>query len=74
MNQEEEVRANLLKEEKKGTIQIIKPETAQIMISMLRTVIDGGTGRAASLGPRGKQRRSDNRIDVAVMADADAAE
>ncbi|HOS38270.1 MAG TPA: PBP1A family penicillin-binding protein [Spirochaetota bacterium] len=49
-NQEEEVRAQLLKEEKNGSLQIIKPETAQVMISMLRSVISEGTGRGASPG------------------------
>lgn len=49
-NREEEIHAQIEKRTKEGTLQIIKPETAQIMISMLRTVIEGGTGGGASLG------------------------
>ncbi|MDR3237262.1 MAG: PBP1A family penicillin-binding protein [Spirochaetia bacterium] len=49
-NQEEEVKKTLQKERQDGKIQIIKPETAQLMISLLKTVIDHGTGRSASIG------------------------
>lgn len=35
---------------KQGTRQIIKPETAQAMISMLQSVMAGGTGGGASIG------------------------
>jgi len=49
-NREEEVKKILADEEKDGTIQIIKPETAQVMISMLQSVINSGTGSGASPG------------------------
>ena len=49
-NPEEEIRASLDEQEKDGRIQVIKPATAQVMISMLRTVVDAGTGKAASFG------------------------
>jgi penicillin-binding protein 1A len=49
-NKEEEVRKRLSEEEEKGTTQIIKPETSQVMISMLQSVITSGTGSAASPG------------------------
>jgi penicillin-binding protein 1A len=49
-NREEEVREILADEEKDGTIQIIKPETAQVMISMMQSVITSGTGGGASPG------------------------
>lgn len=46
-NQEEEVRKQIQKQEDDGTIWILKPATAQIMISMLQSVILEGTARAA---------------------------
>ena len=49
-NREEEVKKILEDEEKDGTIQILKPETAQVMISMMQSVITSGTGGAASPG------------------------
>ena len=49
-NREEEVRGILSGREKDGTIQIIKPETAQVLISMLQSVISAGTGGSASPG------------------------
>lgn len=49
-NREEEVRKILEREEKDGSIQVIKPETAQVLISMLQSVITDGTGRGASPG------------------------
>ncbi len=36
--------------EKKGKLRILRPETAQIMISMLRSVIKNGTARSAGIG------------------------
>ncbi len=49
-NREEEVQKLLAEEEKDGDIQIIKPETAQVLISMLQSVITSGTGGSASPG------------------------
>jgi penicillin-binding protein 1A len=49
-NQEDETRKILEKEAADGTIQIIKPETAQLMISVLRGVVEGGTGGSAACG------------------------
>lgn len=49
-NREKEVEDTLKKNARDGTIQVIKPETAQIMISMLRAVVSAGTGRSASIG------------------------
>ncbi|MCL2025376.1 MAG: PBP1A family penicillin-binding protein [Leptospirales bacterium] len=49
-NQEEDVKRTLLEERKNGTIQIIKPETAQLMINLLRTALEHGTGRSAYIG------------------------
>ena len=49
-NREKDVQDMLEEERKKGTYQIVKPETAQVMISMLRSVISSGTARAASIG------------------------
>lgn len=49
-NPEEDVHRELKKEEDDGTIQIIKPETAQVIISMLETAVSGGTGMSASPG------------------------
>ena len=49
-NQEEEIKHAVLEKKKNGTIQIIKPETAQLMISLLKTAIEHGTGRGAYIG------------------------
>jgi len=47
---ERDVKDKLKLETKNGTIQIIKPDTAQTMISMLSSVIHGGTGSYANPG------------------------
>ena len=49
-NREEEVNRIISEKKKNGTIQIIKPSTAQVMISMLKSVIAGGTGSSAYPG------------------------
>jgi len=49
-NPEEEHIKRMADREKDGSAQILRPETAQIMISMLQSVISMGTGRGASLG------------------------
>ncbi|HDP80604.1 MAG TPA: hypothetical protein ENN21_07165, partial [Spirochaetes bacterium] len=49
-NEEEQIAERLKKAARDGSIQILKPETAQIMISLLQSVISGGTGMGASLG------------------------
>ena len=49
-NNEEEITAIIEKKTSDGTIQIIKPETAQVLISMMQSVISSGTARAASIG------------------------
>jgi penicillin-binding protein 1A len=49
-NREKEVAAILKKKAKDGTLYVIKPETAQLMVSMLRTVMSGGTGARARPG------------------------
>lgn len=49
-NREEDVRKIIEERDKHGVMQIIKPETAQVLISMLQSVISGGTGGAASPG------------------------
>ena len=49
-NREEDVRKILADRERDGSMQIIKPETAQVMISMMQSVISGGTGGSASPG------------------------
>ena len=49
-NPEADTQANIKKEAEIGSIQIIKPETAQIMISMLRSVMTSGTGLSAAMG------------------------
>ncbi|MCP4136114.1 MAG: PBP1A family penicillin-binding protein [bacterium] len=49
-NREAEVKKILKERRKKGTIHIIKPGTAQTIISMLKSVVAGGTGAAASPG------------------------
>jgi penicillin-binding protein 1A len=60
-NEEDDVKKQLVKEEKSGSISIIRPETAQIMISMLRSVIAEGTARHASIGrPVGGKTGSTN--------------
>jgi len=49
-NREEEINKIIEERTKNGTIQIIRPETAQVMISMMKSVISSGTARAASIG------------------------
>jgi penicillin-binding protein 1A len=49
-NIEETIKKKIMEQEEKGTIQIIKPATAQIMISMLKSVISEGTASAAGIG------------------------
>jgi len=49
-NREADVKKLLKEKAKKGVLQIIKPSTAQVMISLLKGVIAGGTGGAASPG------------------------
>ena len=49
-NIEEEVNELMKEKKKNGTIQIIDPQTAQIMTSMLKTIISSGTGLSASIG------------------------
>ncbi|MGV7927821.1 MAG: penicillin-binding protein 1A [Spirochaetota bacterium] len=49
-NNEEEITALIRKREENGTIQVLQPATAQIMISLLQSVISSGTGSAASIG------------------------
>ena len=49
-NDEEKIKETLNKERQDGKIQILRPETAQVMISMLRSVIEHGTGRSADIG------------------------
>lgn len=49
-NREGEIQKILKEKRKKGVLQIIKPSTAQVMISLLKGVIAGGTGSAASPG------------------------
>ncbi len=49
-NREQEISNQLMEEAKKGTLQIIRPETAQVMISLMRSVITSGTAKSASCG------------------------
>jgi penicillin-binding protein 1A len=49
-NKEEAIKAKLSEKRKKGTINVIDPAAAQIMISMLRSVMSSGTGLYASIG------------------------
>ena len=49
-NREQEINSILEEKRKNGTIQIIRPDTAQVLISMMRSVITSGTARAASIG------------------------
>jgi len=68
-NREEEVKEALTKKAKNGTIQIIKPTTAQIMISMLHSVITYGTSRGANPGrpAGGKTGTTNNWKDAWLM-------
>ncbi|MCL2155854.1 MAG: PBP1A family penicillin-binding protein [Leptospirales bacterium] len=49
-NREEEINKIIEERTKNGSIQIIRPDTAQVMISMMKSVISSGTARAASIG------------------------
>jgi len=49
-NREQEINAILAEKSRDGTIQIIRPETAQVMISLMRSVISSGTARHAYPG------------------------
>ncbi len=49
-NREDEVKKILNEKRKKGIIQIINADTAQVMINMLKTVVSAGTGGAARPG------------------------
>ena len=49
-NREKDVALLLKEKAKKGVLQVIKPSTAQVMISLLRGVVSAGTGRGASPG------------------------
>jgi penicillin-binding protein 1A len=65
-NPEADAQAVIKKETENGTIQIIKPQTAQIMISMLRSVMTSGTGLSAAMGrpAGGKTGTSSNYRDA----------
>ncbi len=65
-NREKEVKAKITEKRKKGTLQIIKPATAQIMVSMLSSVVTSGTGRSARSGRRtaGKTGTTNNYRDA----------
>jgi penicillin-binding protein 1A len=65
-NPEADTQAILKKEAENGSIQIIKPETSQIMISMLRSVMTSGTGLSAAMGrpAGGKTGTSSNYRDA----------
>lgn len=49
-NPEEEIMAQLSEQEKDGSIQIVPPEAARIVISLMQSVISSGTGRGAAIG------------------------
>lgn len=49
-NREAEINSIIEEKQKKGTMQIVRPETAQVIISMMRSVITNGTAKAASIG------------------------
>jgi penicillin-binding protein 1A len=49
-NREKEVNDTIAEKTKNGTIQIIRPGTAQVMISLMQSVISSGTARAAYPG------------------------
>jgi penicillin-binding protein 1A len=65
-NPEADTQANIKKESEVGSLQIIKPQTAQIMISMLRSVMTSGTGLSAAMGrpAGGKTGTSSNYRDA----------
>ena len=49
-NREKEVNDTIAEKTKNGTIQILKPATAQVMISLMQSVISSGTARWAYPG------------------------
>ncbi|MBN2403098.1 MAG: PBP1A family penicillin-binding protein [Spirochaetes bacterium] len=49
-NPESDIRADLKNKSENGSLQIIKADTAQIMISLLRSVMTSGTGLSAAMG------------------------
>lgn len=49
-NQEEEIMAELAEQEKDGSIQIVSPDVARIVVSLMQSVISSGTGRGAAIG------------------------
>jgi len=49
-NREEDVKKAIEKKRKEGSLQLLNSETAQIMVSMLKSVVGGGTGSGASIG------------------------
>ncbi|MCL1833813.1 MAG: PBP1A family penicillin-binding protein [Leptospirales bacterium] len=49
-NREEEVKKIIEERTKNGTMQIIRPDTAQVMISLMKSVVSSGTAKAASIG------------------------
>ncbi len=60
-NREDEINRIISEKKKNGTLQIIKSSTAQVMISMLRSVINGGTGSHAAINrPAGGKTGSTN--------------
>ena len=63
---EKDIEQQLEEKTKNGTIQVIKPATAQIMISMLRSVISSGTARHANPGRAagGKTGTTNNWMDA----------
>lgn len=65
-NMEKDIEEQLAEKTKNGTIQVIKPATAQIMISMLRSVISSGTARHANPGRAagGKTGTTNNWMDA----------
>lgn len=65
-NQEEDVNKQLAEERKNGKIQIIRPDTAQVMISLMRSVVEHGTGlnARADSAAAGKTGTSNNWKDA----------
>ena len=65
-NMEKDVQQQLAEKAKNGTIQVIKPATAQVMISLLRSVISSGTARHADPGrpAGGKTGTTSNWMDA----------
>jgi len=49
-NPEKDILKKIEKMKQDNTYQIIQPETAEVMISLLKTVVDAGTGGSARIG------------------------